>query len=166
MTTAPAAYFKSARLITVLLSIGALVVFKVANGQLTVREIVTPGLGTIIGGPSGRQFTLNTDGTVTGADAADHLFGSVSGVVLLQKQQPPAPINIVAENVTTNGGLTVNAIPCAWHNQPQTTCNGPGINVTAVGRRRLQLGVDITTSQTHAGGDTASISFDITVTFL
>ena len=63
-----------------------------------------------------------------------------------------------AENITTSGGLTVNAIPCRWNVDAQTTCDGAGINVTVQGNRTLYVGVDITTSQSHSGGDTASVT--------
>ena len=132
----------------------------------TVTEIATPSVGTVLSGASSRQFTLNTDDTVTGADAADYLFGAVHGELNLQKTQGPADVNIVAENIITSGGLTVNAIPCAWRTEAQTVCDGGGINRTVQGNRTLHVGVDFTTSQIHSGGDTASVSFDITVTFL
>ena len=96
----------------------------------------------------------------------DYLFGAVSGQLRLNKTQGPADVNIVAENIMTTGGVTVNAVPCKWRNQAQTTCDGAGINVTVQGNRTLLVGVDITTSQVHSGGDTASVTFDITVTFL
>ncbi len=146
---------------------GALVAaLHVVFAAFNMTEVVTPSLGTVFSGPSGRQFILNTDGTVTGADAADYLFGAVSGQLRLKKTQGPADVNIVAENITTSGGLTVNAVPCRWHIDPQTTCDGAGINVTVRGNKQLSVGVDITTSQIHSGSDTASVTYDITVTFL
>lgn len=132
----------------------------------TVTEIVTPTVGTVLGGASSRQFALNTDDTVTGADAADYLFGALHGELQFNKTQGPAAVNIVAENITTSGGLTVNGIPCAWRSEAQTVCDGAGIDRTAQGNRTLHVGVDFTTSQIHSGGDTASVSFDITVNFL
>jgi len=119
-----------------------------------------------MGGPANRRFVLDTNGIITGPNAADYLFGAVSGELNVQRQGGPIPVFIIADNITTTGGVTANAILCKWHNTPEVVCNGTGILRTAIGRRRLLLGVDMTTTQFHTGGDTASISFDITATFL
>lgn len=120
----------------------------------------------IYGGPSGRQFILNTDGTITGTDAADYITGAVAGEVEIKKTGGKVfPVHIVAENISTVGGLNVAAILCKFHNDPQTTCSGPGISVSLQGKRRLLLGVDMSTTQVHSGG-TSSVSFDITVNLL
>ncbi len=155
-----------ARLRKIILGSALLAVLDVAFAAFTMTEVVMPSLGTALSGASGRQFILNTDETVSGADAADYLFGAVSGQLRLLKTQGPADVNIVAENITTSGGLTVNAVPCRFHNDAQTTCDGAGIDVSVQGVRRLHVGVDIMTSQVHSGGDTASVTFDIAVTFL
>ena len=166
----------SERLQKILLCSALLAALHVAYGDFTMTEIVSPSLGTIFSGASGRQFILNTDETVSGADAADYLFGAVSGELLLDhgkakgkekgKSKGNADVNIVAENITTTGGVTVNAVPCRFHKGAQTTCDGPGINVTLDKKKSLWVGVEISTSQVHSGGDTASITYDITVTFL
>lgn len=133
----------------------------------TVTEVVTPSLGQFWGGPAGRQFVLNTDGTITGANAADYLGGAVAGEVRLRiASQGGFPANIVADNVSTLGGLSVGAVLCQYHNQPQTICGPPGMNVTVRGNRILALGVDVTTTQFHNDGDVASVTLDITLTFL
>ena len=136
------------------------------GAQLTVTETVTPTFGIVMGGPAGRQLILNTNDTVTGADAADYMFGAVSGQVVLMKRGGPEWVHVVAENVSASGGLIANSILCQWHNGPQTSCEGTGLTELVRGRRILRLGVDVTTSQFHFGGDTASVSFDITATFL
>jgi len=143
-----------------------LAALNVAFAALTITEDVTPNLGTVYSGASGRQFILNTDETVSGADAVDYLFGAVSGQLGVRKTGGPASANIVAENITPSGGLAVNAIPCRWHTDAQTTCDGAGINVTVQGNRTLYVGVDIDTSQIHNSGDTASVSYDINITLL
>jgi hypothetical protein len=137
-----------------------------AFGAFQMLEAISPNFGTWAGGASGRQLLLNTDDTVGGLNANDYFFGAVSGLVVLRKTAGPAPINIVAENITTLGGLSVNGVPCQWRNLAPTTCHGPGINVTVRGRQRLRLGVDAATTQFHNSGDTASVTLDITVTFL
>jgi hypothetical protein len=131
----------------------------------TMIETVTPSFGLFIGGASGRQFVLNTDGVITGADAGDYMSGAVGGQLVLQKTGGSVSANIVAENISTFGGLSVGSILCQYHKNPQTTCSGAGINVRLQGKRRLALGVDVTTTQFHAGGDTAGVSMDITVSF-
>ncbi len=156
------------RLRRILLGSVLLAVLNVAFAALIVTETVTPSLGLVLAGASGRQFILNTDGTVSGANAADYLVGAVSGQVEVRKTQGPGDFTIVADVISTTGGVTVNAIPCRWHNDPQTTCDPPGIaagqpnNTTQI----LYVGVDITTSQAHSDGDIASVTYEITVTVL
>ena len=133
---------------------------------LRLQERVTPSFGFFVAGLSGRQFILNTDDSITGADAADYLFGAVAGEIRIRKRGRARRGNIIAENISTTGGLSVTAILCKFQNRPQTICNAPGINVRLRGRRTLLLGLDITTTQVHAGGDIASVQFDITVTLL
>jgi hypothetical protein len=167
---------KKNQLLKIVLS-GALVVASDdAFSQFMMTEVVSPSFGTFLGGASGRQFVLNTDGTITGADAGDYLIGAVGGQLELdnnakkkkkKKAKKKTSVNIVAENISTLGGLGVSAVLCKFERDPQTTCSGPGINVTLRGRRStLLVGVDITTTQVHGGGDTASVSFDVTVIFL
>jgi len=151
---------------TILIGGILLAALDVAFAAFTMTETVTPSLGLVLSGASGRNFILNTDGTVTGADAIDYVSGAVSGQLALVKTQGPAQVNIVAENIVSSGGLTVNAIPCRYRNRPQTTCDGGGINARVRGTRTLHLGVDITTSQVHNSGDMASVTFDINVIFL
>ena len=154
------------RLRHILLGSMLLAALNVAFAALTITENITPSLGTVYSGASGRQFILNTDETVTGADAADYLFGAVSGQLRVRKTGGPASANIVAENILTSGGLTVNAVPCRWHLGAQTSCDGAGIDVTVQGNRRLYLGVDVTTSQVHNSGNMASVTYDINITLL
>ncbi len=143
-----------------------LAVFDVAFAAFTMTETVTPSLGLVLSGASGRNFILNTDETVTGADAIDYISGAVSGQLALVETQGSARVNIVAENIVSSGGLTVNAIPCRYRNRPQTTCDGAGINVRVHQTRILYVGVNITTSQMHNSGDLASVTYDINVIFL
>ena len=143
-----------------------LVALDVAFAQLTVLEVVPPSLGTWFSGAPGRQFILNTDETVGGANAADYVFGAVSGQLEVRKTQGPGSVNITADNFLGAGGVTIMAVPCRWHDQPQTTCDAPGITVALSATRTLYVGVDINTTVVHVGGDTANASYDITVTLL
>ncbi|MDX1405505.1 MAG: hypothetical protein R3192_13245 [Woeseiaceae bacterium] len=137
-----------------------------ANPALTITEKVTPTLGTLLSGASGRNFILNTDQTVSGTDAADYMFGAVSGELTVKKTGGSQSANILADNITTSGGVSVNAVPCKWDTQAQTTCDGSGINVTVGGTKALMVGVNIDTSQVHSGGQSASVTYDITITLL
>jgi hypothetical protein len=145
-----------------------LVALDVAFAALFVEETVFASLGTWFSGAPGRQFILNTDETVGGANAADYVLGALSGQIEIRKTAGPGSANITADNFLGAGGVTINAVPCRFHNDPQTTCDPPGITATLPNNqtRILYVGVDINTTITHSGGDTASATFDITVTVL
>ena len=154
-----------ARLWKILLGGALLAALQVAFAAFTMTEVVTPSLGTILGGIGGRQFILNTDETVSGPAAADYLFGAVSGQLSLIGQNGNA--TVVADNFS-GSGATINAVPCRYHTGSQTICDAPGITVNVKKNlaRTLYVGVDITTGQDHSGGDTASVTYDITVNFI
>ena len=154
------------RLSQILLGSALLAAVEVASAAFTITEIVTPDLGTALAGASGRQFILNTDETVGGTDVADLLFGAVTGQLELKKTAGPQNANILADNFSTFGGVTVNAVPCKYHTGSQLSCDGSGINVNVSGTRTLFVGIDLDTSQVHSGGETASVTYDITVTFV
>ncbi len=155
------------RLRSLLLGGALLVALDVAFAAIFVTETVTPSLGTWFSGAPGRQFILNTDETVGGANAADYVVGALSGQIEVRKTQGPGSANITADNFSGGGtGVTINAVPCRWHDQPQTICDAPGITVALQATRILYVGVDINTTITHSGGDTASATYDITVTIL
>jgi hypothetical protein len=145
-----------------------LVAFDFASAAITITEQTTPTLGTLVGGASGRNFILNTDETVSGTDSADYLFGAVSGQLTVKKTGGTNSANILADNFSTTGGVSVNAVPCKWDTDAQTTCDGSGINVTLTPgpNKTLKVGVDIDTSAVHSGGDAASVTYDITITIL
>ncbi len=155
-----------ARLRQILLGGALLAALQVTFAAFTMTEVVTPSLGTILGGISGRQFILNTDETVSGPAAADYLFGAVSGQLSLIGQNGNA--TVVADNFSGLGGVAINAVPCRYHTGSQTICDAPGITVNVKKNlaRTLYVGVDITTGQSHNGGDTASVTYDITVSFI
>ena len=74
-----------ARLRKILLGSALLAALPATFAALTVTESTTPDLGTLLGGDSPRYFILNTDNTVSGTDAADYLFGAVSGDLTIKK---------------------------------------------------------------------------------
>jgi hypothetical protein len=137
-----------------------------APAQIEITETVAPTFGLVMGGPPNRRFVLDTNDTISGPDAADYMFGAGSGELIFQRRGGPTLVYFVAENISTTGGVAANRILCKWHNTPEGACDGVGMLRIAVGRRRLLLGVDMTTTQFHGGGDRASVSFDITATFL
>ena len=154
------------RLRSLLLGGALLVALDVAFAAIFVPQPVPPSLGTWFSGAPGRQFILNTDETVGGANAADYVVGALSGQLTVKKTQGPGSANITADNFLGFGGVTINAVPCRWHDQPQTTCDAPGITAALSATRTLYIGVDITTTQVHVGGDNATATYDITVTIL
>lgn len=133
---------------------------------LTITETTTPTLGTLLSGSSGRNFILNTDQTVTGTDSADYMFGAVSGELTVKKTGGGQSADILADNITTSGNITVNAVLCKYGTGSQTDCSNSALNVTVSGTKALMIGVDIDTSAAHSGGDTASASFDVNITLL
>ena len=155
-----------ARLRKILLGGALLAALQVTFAAFTLTEVVTPSLGTILSGVGGRQFILNTDETVSGPAAADYLFGAVSGQLSLVGQNGNA--TVVADNFFGSGGVTITAVPCRYHIGTQTFCDTPGITVAVKknAARTLYVGVHITTGQSHSGGDTASVTYDITVSFI
>ncbi len=157
-----------ARLRKILLGSVLLVALEAAFAAINITEVVTPDLGTLLGGASGRNFILNTDGSVSGTDAADYLFGAVSGNLTVKKTAGSQSANIVADNFSTTGGVTINAVPCKWDTDTATTCDGSGINVTLTSgqTKNLLVGVDLDTSQVHSGGDSPTATYDINITLL
>ena len=160
------AHRRFARLRKILFGGALLAALQVSFAAFTMTEPVSPSLGTLLSGASLRQFILNTDETVSGPAAADYLFGAVSGQLSLIGQNGNA--TVVADNFSGLGGVAINAVPCRYHTGTQTTCDTPGITVNVKKNlaRTLYVGVDLTTSLTHNGGDTASVTYDITVNFI
>ncbi len=155
-----------ARLRQILLVSALLAVLQVTFAALTVTENIAPSLGTLLGGDSDRNFILNTDATVSGTNAADYLFGAVAGQLTIKQTGPLANANILADNFTSTGGVSINGVPCKWHTDTATTCDGSGINITVKSSRILLVGVDLNTTQSHSGGDSPTATYDITVTLL
>ncbi len=155
-----------ARLRKILLGSALLAALQVAFAALTVTENTAPSLGTLLAGVTDRNFILNTDATVSGGAAADYLFGAVAGSLAVKKTGGGQSANILADNFMSTGGVTINAVPCKWHTDTATTCDGSGINITVQGNRTLLVGVDLNTTQSHSGGDSPTATYDITVTLL
>jgi hypothetical protein len=132
---------------------------------ITLTEITAPSFGLILSGASGRQFILNTSGSITGADSTDHVSGQSAGDITVTDDTSPATIEILADSISTIGGLTVNQVLCSYAGGAQTRCDGSPLVETSSASASLKVGVDVTTSQVHNGGDSASVSMDINVTY-
>jgi len=149
------------------LGILLLLASEAALAQITVTEVTTPTLGVLLSGASGRNFILNTDDTVSGTNAADYMSGADSGRLNINKTGGNQNATIVADNFSTTGGITINGVPCRWRNNTPQTCEGSGITKRIQNNpRQLWLGVDIDTTQVHSGSDTATATYDITVTLI
>ncbi len=161
------AHRRFARLRQILLGGALLAALQVTFAALTVNENIAPSLGTLLGGITDRNFILNTDATVSGADGGDYLFGAVAGSLELKKTGGAQSANILADNFSSSDGtLNITGVPCKWHTDAATTCDGSGINVTLQGPRTLLVGVDLKTVGSHSGGDSPTATYDITVTLL
>jgi hypothetical protein len=103
---------------------------------------------------------------VSGADAADYVSGAVTGRLSVKKTGGSQSATIVADTFSTTGGVSFSVVPCKFDTGSQTTCEGSGITVTLNATKTLYVGVDLSTSQAHTGGNTASATYDITVTLI
>ena len=139
---------------------------EVTYAALNVANISNPTLGLVLSGSSGRQFILRTNGNITGADAADYITGAEEGHIRVEDTSWPRSINIVATNVSTTGGLTVTEVLCTYNNGTETVCGPGGFTVTSVLIASLRVGLDLSTSQAHVGGDSASVDFDIEIIYI
>ena len=149
--------------------LGILLLFasEASVAQITITEVKAPTLGILLSGASGRNFILDTYNAVGGTDAADYVTGADSGRLNISKTGSNQSATIVADNFSTTGGVTINGVPCRWRGNAEQTCEGSGITKTIQSTPRpLRLGVDIDTTQVHSGGDTATATYDITVTLI
>jgi hypothetical protein len=148
----------------ILLGGALLAALPVAFAALTVTESTSPTLGVLLTGATGRNFILNTDETVSGTDSADYVSGAVSGALSIKNTGGSRSANILADNFSSTGNVSINAVPCKFDTGAATTCDGSGINVTLQATKTLLVGVDLNTTAAHTGGQTASATYDITVT--
>lgn len=143
-----------------------LIVPAAAFCSLAVTQTGPPDLGVIVSGDSGRQFILNTDGTISGTHSGDYVSGATAGSFTIEDTSSPATLNIAVMIVGTFGGLEVNEALCSYNGSAQQTCSGSGMSVVSSGTGTLRLGLDVTTSAVHRGGDVASATLELTVSYL
>jgi len=154
------------RIFSSCLLIALLFLTKAVYGALTLSLISSPNPGLFFSGASGRQFILNTNGTITGTHASDYISGAAAGQFTLADSSSPSTLTIIVDNISALGGLTLNMALCSYNGGAQTQCDGSGMNVTSVSSATLKLGLDISTSTSHSGGATPSISMDVSVSYL
>ena len=147
-------------------ALALLLVPAVADAALGLSLAVSPSFGTILAGPSGRQFILGTDGTISGADAADHVSGAWEGRLTVTDDAAPSSIVILVDNVLTLGGVSFVEATCSYDADAPQRCDGAGMTATSQASAALDLGLEITTAQAHSGGDAATVTMDVTVTYL
>ncbi len=135
----------------------------VAVSDLSLTLISSPGFGILYGGSSSRQFILNTNNTVTGTHSSDYISGAAAGQLTVGDTASPESISILVDNIGTFGGLTVNDALCSYNGGAQQSCDGVGLTVTSVSSATLKIGLDISTNSLHSGGDSASITLDVSV---
>lgn len=153
--------------IAALISLQALLLApSVADATLGLTLVSSPQFGLFYSGGSGRQFVLNTNGTITGTDADDYISGAMAGQFTVTDDSAPAAIVILVDNIVPSGGLSVADATCSYDGGPQESCDAPGMTDTSVSSATLKVGLDISTTQAHSGGDAASVSMDVSVTYL
>lgn len=137
-----------------------------ARAAITLTLVEDPAFGIFFSGASGRQFILQTNGTIGGTHAADHVSGSVAGRFTVADDASPASIVILVDNIFTTGGFSVTEAICSYDGGADGVCDGGGMTETSVASATLKVGLDVSTTQAHGGGDTASVSMDVSVTYL
>ncbi len=137
-----------------------------ATSSLTLTQSAEPRFGLIVSGSSGRQFVLNTNDTISGTHAGDHISGAMTGRFTMEDSNSPASVNIAVTVLGTFGGLTVNETLCSYGGGIQQSCGGSGFTVISAPSAVLKLGLDISTSAAHRGGDAASVTVELAVTYL
>lgn len=152
--------------VTSCLLLALLFVSNTGYGALTLSLISLPSPGLFFSGASGRQFVLNTNSTITGTHASDYISGAAAGQFTLADNSSPSTVTILVDNISALGGLTLNMALCSYNGGAQQRCDGAGMNVTSVSSATLRLGLDISTTITHSGGDAPSISMDVSIAYL
>ena len=136
------------------------------TATLTLTRTTSPSFGVILSGNSGRQFVLNTDGSIGGSGAGDYISGAAAGEFQVVDTTSPSTITILVDNILASGGLTVVEVLCSYNGAAQQQCDGAGISVSSVADATLKVGLKVTTNTAHSGGSTASVSMDVSVAYL
>jgi hypothetical protein len=133
---------------------------------LTLVKVTDISLGNVLAGPSGRQWVVNTSGSVSGTGSGDYISGAQAGEILISDTTAPASAQIQAINITGTGGLSVNQITCSYNSGVEARCDQSGyIVITGTLATSLKLGIDLQSTQFHNGGDSPQADFDIEITY-
>jgi len=137
-----------------------------AGTPITFSSVVNPSFGDLLGGASGRNFILGTNGTISGANASDYLFGAVAGSVLITGSASQS-VDILATNLTANGGVSIANVTCNYGGAGDQDCDVgfTGLPPNLSGKTLL-IGLEINTIQVLGDNVTASPSFDIVVNYI
>ncbi len=137
-----------------------------AQAAIGLIEVTAPTFGSVKPGATGRFFTLNTSGTVTGANAADYITGAAAGDITVSDSSSPSTLKIRADFVFPSGGISVQKIYCSYNGAAQAQCKDVDITVTSTSSASLKIGVEIKTDQVHNHGASASANFNVNVTVM
>ncbi len=156
--------FKYAHWFIPILMISTLI--SVHAGPVSMRNVINPDFGTLLGGTSGRNFILTTADTISGANANDYITGAVTGMVNIVGDNNAA-VDILATNLTDDGGVSIVNVTCKYFNDPDMDCDLGFTVTTKKGRGRdMLIGLEINTTQVHGDNDTAAPSFDIVINYI
>lgn len=136
------------------------------TAEVTLTRTTSPSFGIILSGNSGREFVLNTDGSIGGSSAADYVSGATAGVFSVVDTASPNTLAILVDRISATGGLTVVEALCSYNGALQQACDGSGISVNSIANTTLRVGLHVITTTAHGGGDTASVSMDVSVAYL
>ena len=134
--------------------------------EVSLTRTTSPSFGIILSGSSGREFVLNTDGSIGGSSSGDYVSGAAAGVFSVVDTTSPNTLAILVDSISATGGLTVVEALCSYNGALQQACDGSGISVNSIGNATLKVGLHVTTTTAHGGGDTASVSMDVSVAYL
>ena len=137
-----------------------------AGKPIVFSSIINPSFGDLLGGASGRNFILSTNGTISGANASDYLFGAAAGSALITGQANTS-IDILATNLTADGGVTIANVTCNYGGAGDQDCDvGFTGSPPKPSGQTLLIGVEINTTIVHGDNVTASPSLDIVINYI
>lgn len=137
-----------------------------AGRPVSFSSVVNPDFGDLLGGASGRNFILGTDGLISGANASDYIAGAAAGSVLIVGNASDS-IDILATNLSADGGVTIANVTCNYGGAGDVDCDvGFTGSPPKPSGQTLLIGLEINTTQTHGDNASASPSFDIVINYI
>jgi len=132
----------------------------------TFANATRPELGNFEADPSGKNIVLETDGSISEANALAYEGGANAGSIEIHGS-PSQKIDIVAQNMVGGGGVSVAKVICNYGDTGDTNC-GAGISAAAAAIDTgvtLLLGLDVNTATLHINEDSAVPTFDLIVSY-